>query len=56
MSSSLSSLVDDLSEGIHCYKCIDCKSCVDDMSVKDNELIFRCFERKKNIKKTLINN
>ena len=34
MSSSLSNLVDNLSEGLHSDKCIDCKSCVDYMSVK----------------------
>ena len=51
MSSSLSNLVDNLSEGLHCDKCIDCKSCLDYMSVKDDQLIFRCFECKKNYKK-----
>ena len=39
MSSSLSSLVDNLFEGLHCNKCIGCKSCLDYMSVKDDELI-----------------
>ena len=29
MSSSLSNLVDNLSEGVHSDKCIDCKSCLD---------------------------
>ena len=28
MSSSLSKLVDNLSEGIHNNKCVDCKSCL----------------------------
>ena len=51
MSSSLSSLVDNLSEGLHCDKCKDCKSCLDYMSVKDDQLIFRCFECKNNCKK-----
>ena len=32
MSSSLSSLVDKLSEGAHCDKCIECKSCLDYIS------------------------
>ena len=50
MSSSLSSLVDNLSEGLYCDKCIDCKSCLGYMSVKDDQLIFRCFECKKNYK------
>ena len=51
MSSSLSNLGDNLSEGLHCDKCIDCKSCLDYMSIKDDQLIFRCFECKKNYKK-----
>ena len=51
MSSSLSSLVDNLSERLHGDKCIDCKSCLDYMTTKDEQLIFRCFECKKNYKK-----
>ena len=51
MSSSLSSLVDNLSEGLHSDKCRDCKSSLDYTSVKDNQFIFRCFECKKNYKK-----
>ena len=51
MSSSLSKLVDNLSEGLHSDKCTDCKSCLDSMSIKDNHLIFRCFEWKKNYEK-----
>ena len=51
MSSSLSNLVDNLSEGLHCDKCIDCKSYLDYMITKDDQLIFRCFECKKNYKK-----
>ena len=47
MSSSLSSLVDNLSEGLHC----DFISCLDYMATKDEQLIFRYFERKKNYKK-----
>ena len=50
MLSSLSNLVDNLSKGLPCDKCIDCKSCLDYMSVKDDELIFRCFQCKKNHK------
>ena len=49
MSSSLSNLVDNLSEGLHCDKCIDCKSCLNYMSVRDDQLIFRCFECKKEL-------
>ena len=54
MSSSLSNLVDNLSEGLHCDKCIDCKSCLDYLSVKNDKLIFRCFKCKKNYKKDFI--
>ena len=36
MSSSLSCLVDNLSEGLLCDKCIDSKSCLDDMPIKDD--------------------
>ena len=51
MSSSLSSLVSNLSEGLHSDRCTDCKSCLDYMSVKDDQLIFRCFECRKSHKK-----
>ena len=51
MSSSLSNLVDNLSEELHNDRCIDCKSCLDYMTTKDEQLIFRCFECKKNYKK-----
>ena len=51
MSSSLSNLVDNLSEGLHSDKCTCCKSCLDYMITKDDQLIFRCFECKKNYKK-----
>ena len=47
----LSNLVDNLSEGLHSEECIDRKSCLDYMSIKDNQLIFRCFEFKKNYEK-----
>ena len=43
MSTSLSNLVSNLSEGIHNDRCIDCKSCLDYMITKDKQLIFRCF-------------
>ena len=36
MSSSLSSLADNLSEVLHSDKCIDYKSCLDYMITKDN--------------------
>ena len=51
MSSSLSSLVDILSEGLHSDQSTDCKSCLDYVITKDEQLIFRCFECKKNCKK-----
>ena len=51
MSSLLSNLVDSLSEGLLNDTYIDGKSCLDYMSIKDNQLIFRCFEYKKNYKK-----
>ena len=44
MSSSLSSLVDNLSEVLHNYKCTSCKSCFDYISTKDSQLIFKCTE------------
>ena len=44
-------LVDNLSEELHCDKCTDCKFCLDYMMFKDDQLIFRCFESKKNNKK-----
>ena len=40
MSSSLSNLADDFSRGFHNDKCKDCKSCLEYMSAKDNQLIF----------------
>ena len=51
MSSSLSSLADNLFKELHIDKSIDCKSCLDSISVKDDQLIFRCFEGKKNYEK-----
>ena len=51
MSNSLSNLVDNLSEELHGGKCTGCKSCLDYMLFKDYQLIFRCFECKKNYKK-----
>ena len=56
MSSSLSRLIDNLSKGLHSDKCTDCKSYLDYMAAKDEQLIFRCFECKKNYEKTLIKN
>ena len=47
MASSSSNLVDNLSEGLHSDKCTDCKSYLDYMATKDEQLIFRCFECEK---------
>ena len=51
MSTSLSNLVSNLSEGLHNDRCIDCKSCLYHMTTKDEQLIFRCFRCKKNYEK-----
>ena len=52
-SSSLSSLVDTLSEGLHSDRCTDCKSCLDYLVFKDYQLIVSCFECKKNYEKAI---
>ena len=49
-STSLSILADNLSEGLHNYKCTNCKSCINYISTKDNLLIFKCIECSKNHK------
>ena len=53
MSTSLSKFVKYLSEKLHSDKCTDtdCKSHLDFISNKGDQLIFRCFECKKNYKK-----
>ena len=51
MSTSLSKLVDNLSEGLHNDRCADCKSSLDYMITKDEKLIFRCFTCQKNYEK-----
>ena len=51
MSTSLSKLVDNLSEGLHNNRCVDCKSCLDYMKTKEKKLIFRYFNCKKNYEK-----
>ena len=51
MASSLVILINNLSEGLHKDKCIGCKSCLDYIKFKDDQLILRCFECKKNYKK-----
>ena len=51
MASSLSSYVSNLSDELHSDKCTDCKSCLGCMITKDDQLIFMCFECKKNYEK-----
>ena len=51
MSVSLSKLIDNLSEGLHNNKCLDCKSCLDYIKTKDEKLIFKCFNCKQNYEK-----
>ena len=51
MSTSLSNLASNLSEELHIDKCTDCKSRLYYIIIKDEQLIFRCFECKKNYKK-----
>ena len=53
MATSLSKLVDNLTEDIHGDKCVDCKSDLSYMKVIDDALIFRCFNCKKNYKKEI---
>ena len=52
ISTSLSNLVGNLSEGLHNYRCIDCKSCLYHMTTKDKQIIFKCFRCKKNYEET----
>ena len=51
MSTSLSNLVIKLSEGVDNEKCRNCKSCVDYMTTRDEQLISRYFRCKKNYEK-----
>ena len=53
MATSLSKLVDNLTEDIHGDKCVDCKSDLSYMKVIDEALIFRCFNCKKNYGKEI---
>ena len=50
-STSLSKLVKYLSEKLHSDKCTDCKSKLDYISFKDDQLIFKCSKCKKNYRK-----
>ena len=53
MATSLSKLVDNLTEGIHSDKYNNCKSDISYMKVMDKTLIFRCFNCKKNYRKEI---
>ena len=53
METSLSKLVDNLTEDIHGDKCVDCKSDLNYMKVIDETLIFQCFNCKKNYEKEI---
>ena len=46
MSSSLSKIVDNLSEGIHNNKCANCESCLDYVKYKNENFILKCFNCK----------
>ena len=50
MSSSLSSLNDNLSVGLYNKKWKECKSCLENISIENNELIFKCINCNKNYK------
>ena len=49
MATSLSKLVDNLTEDIHGDKCVDCKSDLSYMKVINEAVIFRCFNCKKKL-------
>ena len=51
MNTSLSNLVDNLFERHHSEKCADCKSHLNYMSIKEDKLILRCFECRRNYEK-----
>ena len=46
MSTSLSKLVDNLSEGLYNNKCLNCKYYLDYIKTKNEKLIFNCFNCK----------
>ena len=50
MASSLSKLVDNLSEEIHNNKCSDCGSNLDDIKIKNEKLILECYNCKQRYK------
>ena len=46
MSTSLSKLVDNVSEGLQNNKCVNCESCLDYIKTKKEKLILKCFNCK----------
>ena len=56
MSTSLSRLVDNLSEGLHNNKCLDCESCLDYIITKIDKLILKALIVKLIMKKALMKN
>ena len=58
MSTSLSNLVDNLSEGIHDNgKCTKCNSSLEYVSISEKgRLLFECFDCKKDTQQSLIKN
>ena len=51
MASSLSKLVDNLSEGIHNSKCVNCNYCLDYIKIKNEKLILECYNCKQHYRK-----
>ena len=51
ISSSLSSFLGNLFEGLHNNRCKDCKFCLKYIQIKDNQLIFKCIECNKKYEK-----
>ena len=51
MASSLFKLVDNLSEGIHNNKCVNCNSCLDYIKTKNEKLILKCYNCKQRYRK-----
>ena len=57
MEMPLSKLIDNLSEGSHNNKCVDCKSCLDYVrSTKNEKLILKCFNCEQYLEKNVIKN
>ena len=56
MSTSLSNVFNNLSEGVHNSKCTNYKSCLDYMTTKNEQLVFGVLVVKRIMKKTLIKN